>query len=106
MNLMDYETGQQPCNEFKPKDEVFPGTGNRHDCPDCCGTRSYCEHCGHDHHSEGWDKCAAKAVRDRADLLAACKLALLTIENLRHPETIDMEDKLVFAITKAEGQPT
>lgn len=67
---MSYSIGMQPCADFRAKDELFPGSGNVHECfapfrgagPRCAethgGTVSWCENCNHDHHAGGWDTCA------------------------------------------------
>lgn len=67
---MSFTTGQQPCEHFKPHDQDFPGSGNVHSCmwpfegdgPRCeeshGGLVSWCENCGKDHHSNGYETCA------------------------------------------------
>lgn len=74
MNRSLYEVGNQPCQQFTPKDELFPGSGNEHVCAApfdgsawCSETRggtvSYCENCNRDHHSNGYESCGKGARR-------------------------------------------
>lgn len=51
----DFGEGNQPCDNFKPEDDVFLGLGNEHECPGCLLTRSFCLNCNKDHHYKGWD---------------------------------------------------
>jgi Zn-finger protein len=65
-----YTTGKQPCQNFEPKDDLFTGSGNVHECfapfymslTRCSersgGTVSFCTNCHRDHHSGGYETCA------------------------------------------------
>ena len=56
-----YETGKQPCNKFKPADDLFTGSGNVHECYQCeTGRVSFCENCCTDHHTNGYETCARR----------------------------------------------
>ena len=37
---------------------------NEHSCPQDDGTRSFCENCGRDHHSGGWESHGVTAKQD------------------------------------------
>ena len=50
-----FETGKQPCKDFKPQNDGF-GT-NRHSCYKCDKTVSFCENCNRDHHEDGYETC-------------------------------------------------
>lgn len=62
---MLFTTGNQPCVQFRAKDEGFGG--NIHECfgpypvvsgvDRCSGCVSFCSNCHVDHHSDGWDTC-------------------------------------------------
>ena len=52
-----FEVGRQPCDKFKPQDDLDAGMGNEHQCPLCLLTRSFCLNCNRDHHYKGWDCC-------------------------------------------------
>jgi hypothetical protein len=65
-----YAVGRQPCANFTPKDELFPGSGNVHEClapfgapieERCAVTRgglvSFCTNCNRDHHQDGYENC-------------------------------------------------
>lgn len=69
--MPNFERGRQPCQTFTPADELFPGSGNVHCCewpfektPRCHdvsgGLVSYCTACNSDHHSDGYETCAAE----------------------------------------------
>jgi hypothetical protein len=67
-----FEEGEQPCKDFKPHREKngYGEWDNRHECPGCCGLRSFCLSCSTDHHSRGWDCCATKKAKSlRAALI-------------------------------------
>lgn len=64
MMEFSYEKGTQPCKEFRPEDDFYPGGGNIHDCfcmyskgLVCGGTVSFCLNCHTDHHSGGKEEC-------------------------------------------------
>lgn len=67
--MPNFTVGSQPCRNFQPHDALFPGSGNVHECfapfdrkgPRCDGLVSFCDNCGHDHHSGGYETCAARA---------------------------------------------
>lgn len=65
-----FTVGRQPCQNFTPKDDMFTGSGNVHDCAwpfegsGWCsqthdGLVSFCGNCNRDHHSNGYETCAA-----------------------------------------------
>ena len=63
-NLNDsFEYGEQPCKDFRPQRDGngFGEWDNRHECPGCCGLRSFCVGCSTDHHGNGWENCASRA---------------------------------------------
>jgi len=66
MSVTEFETGRQPCTNYKPEmavrwDSLWP---NEHECVFCRdggGTVSFCENCNRDHHSNGYETCKVKA---------------------------------------------
>ena len=58
-----FEYGEQPCKDFRPQRDGndFGEWDNRHECPGCCGLRSFCVGCSTDHHGNGWENCASRA---------------------------------------------
>lgn len=56
--MIIYETGQQPCGNFKSKSEDYRWSGNVHSCFQCeDSTVSFCENCSTDHHANGYEAC-------------------------------------------------
>lgn len=58
--MSEYETGQQPCSNFKAARDgnSYGEWDNVHSCISCKNsTVSFCDNCHKDHHSEGYDKC-------------------------------------------------
>lgn len=57
----------QPCGNYKPPEgeDLYS-----HECPECLGTRGFCQNCSTDHHqgTYGWLGCcatsAAKEIRE------------------------------------------
>lgn len=49
---------EQPCENFQEHDGLY----NRHECPDCLGTRMFCDNCKRDHHKGGWCACKEKKI--------------------------------------------
>lgn len=71
--MPDFMNGKQPCQNYDPKDEVWSGFGNTHQCyapldrpdgPRCGessgGIVSFCLNCNSDHHSGGYETCAGR----------------------------------------------
>ena len=67
----EFAQGQQPCERFVMRDELFGS--NRHQCfgpytPSadglglCGGAVSFCDNCTRDHHTGGWDSCPQPRV--------------------------------------------
>lgn len=54
--MNDYTQGNQPCSNFIPE-LTEHGMENRHECPKCLMTTSFCLNCNYDHHYKGWDLC-------------------------------------------------
>lgn len=73
MNREIFEVGKQPCDNFNPSDSCYPGGGNLHECPGCCGCRSWCQNCNKDHHSEGWDLCGSNTKHALRAIVARIK---------------------------------
>lgn len=65
-----FEWSEQPCQDFKPQRENngYGEWDNRHECPGCCGLRSFCINCSVDHHENGWDNCAGRVKAQVAAL--------------------------------------
>jgi hypothetical protein len=51
-----FETGKQPCDNFKPED-YYSHSGFTHECPYCLKQRVFCMNCLRDHHEDGWENC-------------------------------------------------
>ena len=57
-DFSEYQTGNQPCQDFKPSDIDKEWFGQaRHQCPKCEGRRLFCDNCHTDHHENGWESC-------------------------------------------------
>ena len=57
---MNFKTGKQPCDNFKPATEVneYASWDNLHECYRCKeGKVSFCDNCNRDHHTNGYDTC-------------------------------------------------
>ena len=72
--MSEFAVGRQPCKDFKPVDDLVTGGGNVHCCAwpfkgkDWCyethgGLVSFCANCNRDHHSGGYETCAAEVAK-------------------------------------------
>lgn len=71
--MPDFTKGHQPCRNYDPEDAdvIIQGIPNQHEClapfdregPRCAETHggrvSFCLTCHRDHHSNGYESCAA-----------------------------------------------
>jgi hypothetical protein len=60
----EFTIGRQPCQNFRPQIEAneYAQWENRHECPRCGKTRSFCLNCHSDHHEDGWETCNQPAT--------------------------------------------